>query len=591
MKGAEHRTKRKSKTIVVAGGKGGVGKSNVSVNLAIIFKDLGYFPIIFDGDTNLANVSQIIGAPEPRYDFTDVLRGKRTIKEITYQRYGVDFIPGASDMEELQRMSYAERQNRIIGQMNNLDRSYDLFILDAPAGLNDYVLSMAGMADEVIIVTCPEPPSRSDSFKLINAITTKNTEKALKEILQKHSIEDTVLAYLQLKRPLSEVITRKYGEDFEKGGKDYALAQLAKPLEELTDTEEGISSYYHRFILKAVAKAGLENGESINRSLTAFWSMSYSLPFIASIANEACKFQSLEITQLNLEVFGKVSEIGRAHGFDAENLTAYCIDRLGISPRDAMSFFKVGLTQSGLSKITPFLMMKKFSAETLEDMNGALFGLHARLIPTAEEITDCLAKITSTENWLMDQQQAEKYDLEGTIAFYARKPDYNRTIRGQNPFFDSFVTMFQNLESIDATMKAAKTPDIARLIELSRANTSAFSEISAVKARNDGPLRLLVNMADTLTEGKDQYFLMKGMVEETSPQRLESSGTVCRDPELIKAIKVGTPIVRYNDQCESSINLRTIALQTANRLFEANISTDVLEHEGFGTRWLKRLGL
>lgn len=86
--------KRKSKTIVVAGGKGGVGKSNVSVNLAIAFKDLGYAPIIFDGDTNLANVSQIIGAPEPRYDFADVLRGKRTIKEITYQRYGVDFIPG-----------------------------------------------------------------------------------------------------------------------------------------------------------------------------------------------------------------------------------------------------------------------------------------------------------------------------------------------------------------------------------------------------------------------------------------------------------------------------------------------------------------
>lgn len=568
-----------------------MGKSNIAVNLAVTFRDLGYSPIIFDGDTNLANISQIIGAPEPRYDFTDVLREKRTIKEITYHRYGVDFIPGASDMEELQRMSYAERQSKIIGQMNNLDRAYDLFIMDAPAGLNDYVLSMAGMADEVIVVTCPEPPARSDSLKLINALTTKHVEKALDEILGKYGIEDAVLAYLHMKRPLNEVITRKYCEDFEKNGKEYALARLAKPLEELTEAPHGgISGFYHRFVLREVAKAGLKRGDSISRTLVAFWNMGYSLPFITGIANEIGKDNSLEISRLNREVFAKVAEAGGAGGLDAEHAAAYCIDRLGINPREVFEFFKEGLTRTGLLKITPFLLIKKFSSETLIDLNASIFGNHAGIIPSPAEIDGWLEQIEAMENWLMDQQQNEKYDLEGTTAFYAKKENYGRVIRGRNPFFDADIDMYRALERIDAAVKKAKTPDVARLVESARSRTPVYSDIKFIKSKNEASLRLLVNMADSLAEGKEQYFLMKEMVEETSPQRLESSGTVCRDPELIKAIKVGTPIVKYNAQCESSVNLRTIALQTANRLFAANLQPDNPENEGFGTKWLRKFG-
>ena len=582
--------KRISKTIVVAGGKGGVGKSNISVNLAVTFRDLGYAPIIFDGDTNLANISQIIGAPEPRYDFTDVLRGKRTIKEITYHRYGVDFIPGASDMEELQRMSYAERQSKIIGQMNNLDKAYDLFIMDAPAGLNDYVLSMAGMADEVIIVTCPEPPSRSDSLKLINAITTKNIEKAMEEVLRKYSIEDAVMAYLDMKKPLNDIIIKKYCDDFEKKGKDYALSQLAKPLEELTDLPQGINGFYHRFVLREIAKAAIKKGEPVNKPLVAFWNMGYSLPFITNIANEICKNNSVEINRLNKEIFGRVSEAGGAHGFDAEHLASYCIDRLGINTQEVFEFFKEGLTRTGLLKITPFLLMKKFSPETLRELNGATFEDHLGIIPAAGEIDGWLEQIDSMENWLMDQQQGEKYDLEGATAFYAKKENYDQVVRGQNPFFDSYITMFQVLEQIDAIVKGAKNPDIAGLIELSKSKMAVYSDIKSIKSKNEASLRLLVNMADNLAEGKEQYFLMKGMVEDTSPQHLESAGTVCRDLELIKAIKVGTPIVKYNAQCESSINLKTIALQTSNRLFDANVQTENAVNEGFGTKWLKKFG-
>ncbi len=569
-----------------------MGKSNIAVNLAVTFRDLGYSPIIFDGDTNLANISQIIGAPEPRYDFSDVLKGKRTIKEITYHRYGVDFIPGASDMDELQRMSYAERQSKIIGQLNNLDKAYDIFIMDAPAGLNDYVLTMAGMADEVIIVTCPEPPSRSDSFKLINAITTKNIEKALEEILQKYSIEDAVLAYLHLKRPLNEIITKKYSDDLAEKGKEYALSQLARPLEELTDIKQGgTNSFYHRFLLREIAKAVIKKGDSVNHSLVAFWNMGYSLPFITSIANEVCKNNSVEIARLNKEIFGRVSGASGVNGFDAEHLAAYCIDRLGINPEEVLKFFKEGLARSGLSKITPFLLMKKFSPETLRELHGYIFENHAKLIPAAGVMASWLEQIDSMENWLMDQQQGEKYDLEGTTAFYAKKENFGRTTKGQNPFFDSYIAMFQTLEKVDLMVKGAKTPDIAGLIELSKSRMPVYSNIKFIKSKNEASLRLLVNMADSLTEGKEQYFLMKGMVEETSPQHLESSGTICRDPELIKAIKLGTPIVKYNAQCESSINLKTIALQTANRLFDVSTHKETTETEGFGTKWLKRFGL
>ncbi|TGK09869.1 MinD/ParA family protein [Leptospira fletcheri] len=176
-------TKPMTKIIAIASGKGGVGKSTISVNLAISMAKAGQKVLVFDGDLGLANVNVILGII-PKYNLYHVVKGHKSLKDIIIQApEGVDIIAGASGYSQLANLNDTQRNNLIKG-FGDLD-SYDYMIIDTGAGISSNVIGLTLPADDVIVVTTPEPTAITDSYGLIKAIVSQSRDKNLKMVVNR----------------------------------------------------------------------------------------------------------------------------------------------------------------------------------------------------------------------------------------------------------------------------------------------------------------------------------------------------------------------------------------------------------------------
>lgn len=161
-----------ARLITVTSGKGGVGKSNTSVNLAVQLQNMGYRVIIFDADFGLANVEVMFGAI-PKYNLSDLIFHGMTLEEIVIEGpMGVRFISGGSGVEELSNLT-TEKVRFLAGKLVQLDQMADIVIVDTGAGISDSVLEFVKMSKEVILVTTPEPTSIMDSYALLKTLRHK----------------------------------------------------------------------------------------------------------------------------------------------------------------------------------------------------------------------------------------------------------------------------------------------------------------------------------------------------------------------------------------------------------------------------------
>jgi len=162
-----------ARVITVTSGKGGVGKSNVSVNLAIQFKKLGKRVIIFDADFGLANVEVIFGIV-PKYNMFDMIYNNKDITEVlTSGPLGIEFISGGSGVQELLRLD-KNQLAYMIEKLYELDRLADIIIIDTGAGISDSVLDFVAASSEVLLVTTPEPTSITDAYAVLKAIKRRH---------------------------------------------------------------------------------------------------------------------------------------------------------------------------------------------------------------------------------------------------------------------------------------------------------------------------------------------------------------------------------------------------------------------------------
>ena len=163
----------KARVISVTSGKGGVGKTSFSVNLAIQLKKLGKRVVILDADFGLSNVEVMLGI-RPQYNLADLIYRDRSIDEIiTAGPMDIGFISGGSGVQELVSLN-RDNIRLLISRLSRLDDLYDVVIIDTGAGISDAVLEFVLTSPEIMLVVTPEPTSITDAYSLLKAVNRKD---------------------------------------------------------------------------------------------------------------------------------------------------------------------------------------------------------------------------------------------------------------------------------------------------------------------------------------------------------------------------------------------------------------------------------
>lgn len=164
--------KPQARVITVTSGKGGVGKTSISLNLAIQLTRLGKKVVVFDADFGLANIEVMLGV-RPQYNLADMMfHGKELTDIITQGVEGIGFISGGSGIQELAAMN-REQVMYLTGKMVELDQVADVIIIDTGAGISDSVLEFVVASSEVLLIATPEPTSITDAYALLKALNRK----------------------------------------------------------------------------------------------------------------------------------------------------------------------------------------------------------------------------------------------------------------------------------------------------------------------------------------------------------------------------------------------------------------------------------
>ena len=161
------------KVIAVTGGKGGVGKTNVSLNTAIALGQLGNRVLVLDADLGLANCDVMLGLRVER-NLSHVLSGECELDEILVEGpAGIIIVPATSGSQSMVELTPSEHAG-LIRAFSELNTEFDILIVDTAAGISDMVLSFSRAAQDVVVVVCDEPTSITDAYALIKVLSREH---------------------------------------------------------------------------------------------------------------------------------------------------------------------------------------------------------------------------------------------------------------------------------------------------------------------------------------------------------------------------------------------------------------------------------
>ena len=161
------------RVLAVTSGKGGVGKTNISVNLAVSLAQIGRRVMVMDADLGLANLDIMLGL-HPQYNLSHVLNGQRTLEEILLTGpAGIRVVPAASGVQNMAELEPAQHAG-LIRAFSELSHTMDVLIIDTAAGISDSVISFSKAAQEVLVVVCDEPASLTDAYALIKLLSREH---------------------------------------------------------------------------------------------------------------------------------------------------------------------------------------------------------------------------------------------------------------------------------------------------------------------------------------------------------------------------------------------------------------------------------
>lgn len=192
-----------TKIFTVCSGKGGVGKTNISTNLALAFRDLNKKVLIVDSDHGFANVNILFGVAG-RNTMQDVLKGNAELKDVILEVHGVSIIPGGNDVVDFEKEPISseelKRQFESIGY-------YDIIIVDSSAGISHSVLSNVIFAHEIIVITTPEATALTDAYALLKNVNALKLKSRAKIIINRAlDQEEGYLIYSRLKAAVDKYL-------------------------------------------------------------------------------------------------------------------------------------------------------------------------------------------------------------------------------------------------------------------------------------------------------------------------------------------------------------------------------------------------
>ncbi len=177
-------TKKTAKILSVTSGKGGVGKTSLSVNIAASLGKEDLRVLLIDADLGLSNVEIMLGVT-PSYTLKDVIKNGRAIEEVIINGpYNIDFISGGNGFLELAELSEIEREEILI-KIHKLEELYDIIIIDTGAGISKNVTAFLTISDEIIVVTNSEPTALTDAYSIIKVITEEKLKQKIGLIINR----------------------------------------------------------------------------------------------------------------------------------------------------------------------------------------------------------------------------------------------------------------------------------------------------------------------------------------------------------------------------------------------------------------------
>lgn len=192
------------RVISVTSGKGGVGKSNVVVNLSLALASRGKKVLVIDADLGLGNIDVLLGLT-PDYTLNDVFSGKKRLEEIIVEGPGgVRIIPAGSGLPDFTSLGLQERV-KIMDELDALEEEFDILIVDTEAGISENVAYFNTASQEIVVVVTPEPTSITDVYALIKLLATRHSERYFKVLVNMAKDTDDAL---QVFAKLSNVTSR-----------------------------------------------------------------------------------------------------------------------------------------------------------------------------------------------------------------------------------------------------------------------------------------------------------------------------------------------------------------------------------------------
>lgn len=177
----ERTTNHKIKVYSVISGKGGVGKTTFSVNLAIKFQQMGKRVLLLDADIGMSNTNIILGVSTP-YHLFHALDGQMSLKDVIVKSSsGVELLSGGSDLFYLEELD-SIKQKKVFEELSELDQ-YDILIIDNGAGITKHTLTFTILADDILLITTPEPTAITDAYRVLKAISSYELKNKVRVVV------------------------------------------------------------------------------------------------------------------------------------------------------------------------------------------------------------------------------------------------------------------------------------------------------------------------------------------------------------------------------------------------------------------------